>query len=315
MNDRQSAGDQGPSRARLLGFLLPRFDRAPALGYRGQRLYRHREKGVGDNQRNNADRRPKKAVVEKDSGPGKKLGVLLEHRPIAGDAVHQPQTDRVKNGRPKVLEGAGCRENCGGHQIRHEHCDALQVDDEYFPAERGHAKKQRAEEENLNDGDGEERLQVPPRVAAGDSGVVGPGSQRPRGFPENQPAEGEDGGDKGAGPTPTEVGKLRNRLGEDDLVGVSLEVPEDRRPENCSDDEDPKQAEDCLEDGRRVRSIEKDFVIADVDEILGGDGKEAQEKPEREIDVSRQALQSKLELKEEEFPELTHWSWLPVPLG
>ena len=75
-----------------------------------------------------------------------------------------------------------------------------------------------------------------------DAGVVSPRCEGAEVGSEQQSGEGEDGGDEGPGPASAQVGELRDGLGEEDLVGVALEIAQDGGAEDGGDDDHAKKA-------------------------------------------------------------------------
>jgi hypothetical protein len=296
---RQDCGDQRPFGCRFGLVLLLGLGGAAALRFRRQRLDRHGKAPVDDGERDESDRHPEQAVVEEDAvgrmrRPRQQLRVLLDHGPVAGHHVGHLQPDGIEDARPEVFERARRVEDRGEGEVQHQHRDALHIDQEDLAGERGDQEEERAEEEDLDDDDGEERLPVPPRVSAGDAGVVGPGSERPQRLAEDHAREGEDAGDERAGPASAQVGELADGLGEDHLVGVALEVAQHRRAEDGGDDDGPEQGEEAVEDGRRIGPVQQLLAVAGVDEVFGGDGHEAEQEPQPEVDVGGKALQPEL---------------------
>jgi len=96
------------------------------------------------------------------------------------------------------------------------------------------------------------------------------------------------------------------RPGEDDLVGVALEVTQDRRAEDCGHDNAAEEGEDEVDEAGGERTVEQDFVIAGVDEVVDGNRHEAEREEEQEVNVGRYALRAKFELECKEFPKLCH---------
>jgi hypothetical protein len=82
---------------------------------------------------------------------------------------------------------------------------------------------------------------------------------------EEQPRESEYGGDHRASPSPAEVREFGNGLGKDDLVGVALEVAEDRGAEDGGNDDDAEERGTEVVHGVAVGAIEKDLAIAVAD--------------------------------------------------
>jgi hypothetical protein len=136
--------------------------------------------------------------------------------------------------------------------------------------------------------------------------VVGPGGEGTRGFAKDEAEEDADGGDERSGPTAAEVRELGDGLGEDDLVGVALEVTQDGRAEDGGDDDAAKEGKDEVDEAGGEGAVEQDLVVAGVDEVVDSNRHEAEREEQREVDVGREALRAELELKCKEFPELCH---------
>src|SRR5271170_6763065 len=100
-----------------------------------------------------------------------------------------------------------------------------------------------------------------------DAGVIGPRSEGSGGFAEDQAGEAEDSSDEGARPAAAEVGEFGDGLGEDDLEGIALEVAQDRAAEDGGDDDDAEEGNDDVEDAGGEGSVEKDLVVAGVEEV------------------------------------------------
>src|SRR5215469_1169069 len=117
------------------------------------------------------------------------------------------------------------------------------------------------------------------------------------------------------GPSPSKVGKFRNRLGEEHLVGVALEIAQNGCSEDRSDDNDPKQRDVYEIEIRCVGLIQQDFAVAGPDrsKTLGGDTEKTEGCPRKEVNVRRNALAPEPELKCEKFAEHFHGcsSWRP----
>jgi hypothetical protein len=91
----QPAGDQRPLRAKILLLVSALWRRGgPARPRSAPRPKAGRERRRRPAK--TADARPDQAVVEKDSAPRQQQGVLLEDRPVAGDAVEQAEADGSK---------------------------------------------------------------------------------------------------------------------------------------------------------------------------------------------------------------------------
>ena len=87
------------------------------------------------------------------------------------------------------------------------------------------------------------------------------------------------------------------------MIGVALEVAEDRCAEDRGDDDDAEEAELNVDGGDCPRAVEEDFAVADGAEVFGGDVEERHAEEKEEIGVSGDAFQPELEFEEEKFPE------------
>ena len=86
-----------------------------------------------------------------------------------------------------MLERTRGAEGIDADKVEHEDRCALQVDNENLARESGDKEEERTQKENLEDDDGEERLQVPGKMVRADTGVVCPGAKVPRNSPKIRP--------------------------------------------------------------------------------------------------------------------------------
>ena len=259
-------------------FLLPGQRGALAAGARGQRLHRHGEEFPQREQREHAGRAPEQPVVQEDAAgragrPGVEKRVTFHDSPVARDGVVVQEADGVENAGPEVLQRARGAEDRDADEVQHEDGRALQVDDEDLAREGGHQKEERAEEEDLEDHDGKERLQIPGKMIRTDAGVVGPGSERTEKLAEEQAGKREDRGDERSGPAAAEIGELRDRLGEEDLNRVALEIAQDRRAEDGRDHDHTEKADADVVIDVGVRAVQQHLSvgIAHRAEVFAGD--------------------------------------------
>ena len=182
-----------------------RFGGAAFAADRGEGFDGHREKREAGDERNQTETAPDKAVVEEDAGPVHQQCVFLDDGPVARDAVHQKKSGGIEDAAPETFEAARGAEDGDADDVDHEDGDALEIDDDNFAGERGDAEEERAEEENLRDDEIEERLEIPPDVAAGEARVIGPWNGGAGHGAEDHAAEGERDGDEGACPAAAEV--------------------------------------------------------------------------------------------------------------
>ncbi len=192
--------------------------------------------------------------------------------------------------------------------VNHKQGDALNVNDKDFPRERGDSEKCRTDQKDLDDDDEEEGLKEAPEMVGANSRLVCPGSERPQPGAEHQAGEGEDGGHKRAGPASAEVGEFRNGFGEQDLVGVALEIAQDGGAEDGRHDDNAKEGgRDVVESVREGRVQENlAIAVADRTKIFGGDTEKGKRGPDHEVDVGGEALEAELKFEGEELPEQRH---------
>ena len=176
VNDGEAFGDEGAGGFDVGGIVFAFAGGAAALRDGGEGFDREREEGVDDDEAEDADADPDEAVVEEDAGQVELQGVLLDGSPVAGDGVEQADADGIEDGGPEVLEGTRGGEDDVEDEVDDEERDALKVDDEELAGESGDGEEDRAEEEDLHDGDEEEGVQVPVEGA-----VARCGRGRPRG--------------------------------------------------------------------------------------------------------------------------------------
>src|SRR5580658_4426877 len=94
-------------------------------------------------------------------------------------------------------------------------------------------------------------------------GLVCPGHDRADDSAEHQTAENKERDYEGGEPLATEVVELLYRLGEDERVGVLLEVAQDGGAEDCGDQDGPEARELAEAVQQRVRPVEQDFSRTD----------------------------------------------------
>lgn len=145
------------------------------------------------------------------------MRVALDTCPIASDGVTVEKADWVEDAGPKVLERTRGAKGIDANQVKHEDRSALQVDDKDLARESGDKEKKRTQKENLEDDDGKELLQIPGKMLRANTGVVSPRSECGEKLTEEQTRKGKNRRDKRAGPTATEVSKLRDGFGEEYL--------------------------------------------------------------------------------------------------
>ena len=146
--------------------------------------------------------------------------------------------------------------------VDHEQRHTLQVDDEDFAAEGRDHEEKRAQKKYLDDGDREKRLQISPEIVWSDASMVGPGSEGSKESADECARESKDSGNKGAGPTPAQIGEFRNRLGEQNLVSVALEVAQNRGAEDGRDHDDAEEPDLDVIERIRVGRVEENFAVA-----------------------------------------------------
>ena len=213
-----------------------------------------------------------------------------------------------------MLERARRGEHRHADDVQHEQGHALQVHDEQFTRQRGDCEEHRADEENLHDDDREKGLQIPCRMIRPDAGMIGPGGEGADEGAGHQPEEHENGRDERAGPAPAQIGELGDRLGEQHLVRVALEIAQYRGAEYRSDDDEAEQAGNHIVQGVAEGPIQQHLAVgaANRPEALRGDAEERESEPEQKVDIGRHALGAEAKLEGKEFPEHCH-DGLPQP--
>src|SRR3984957_4944397 len=207
-----------------------------------------------------------------------------------------------------MLQGRGRGEDGEANDIEHEERDALEIDDEDFAGEGGDHEEDRPDKKYLNGDDRKKWLEVVPEMIRLDARVIGPRGKCSKEGAEHHAGEGEEGSHVGAGPAPAEIAEFGDRLGEQNLVGVALEVAEDGSAEDGSDDDDAEQRGSDIVVGIRVGRIQKNLAIAVADgaEVFRGHAEERKREPEQEVDVGREALEAEPEFEGEELPKQRH---------
>ena len=193
-------------------------------------------------------------------------------------------------------------------EVDHEEGDALQIDDEDLSRERGDAEKERSQKEDLDDDDREERLEIPPQMIRSDARVIGPRREGADQRAEEHSREGEDRGHEGSGPPAAEIGELGDRLGEQHLVGVALEVAQDRRAEDGGDDDHAEQAEPMSLSVFAYGPLSSTlpFALPTGPKLSEAIAEEREGEPAQKVDVGGNALRAELQLEGEELPEHGH---------
>ncbi len=186
-----------------------------------------------------------------------------------------------------MLERTGGGEDGDANEVEHEQGDTLEIDDEDLAGEGGDSEECRSKEEDLDDENGEEGLEVGPEMIRTDAGVVCPRREGAEEGAEEHARKREDRGDEGSSPTSAEIGELGDGLGKEDLVGVTLEVAEDRGAEDGGNDDDAEERDEEVVESVGVGSIEKDLAIAVADgtEAFRRYAEKGEREPEDEVDV------------------------------
>ena len=136
----------------------------------------------------------------------------------------------------------------------------------YLAGEGGDSEESGADEEDLDHENGEKRLQVGPEMIRPDAGVVCPGREGAEERAQHHAGKSKDGGDERTGPASAKVGEFGDGLCEEDLVGVALEVAQDRGAEDRGDHDDAeKPGEHVVEAYWHKRPFSSDFAIAAAD--------------------------------------------------
>ena len=180
-----------------------------------------------------------------------------------------------------MFERTGGRKRVDADEVQHEDSRALEVNDEDLARERGNKKKKRAQEEDLDHGNGEERLDIPKEMIWSNAGMVRPGSECAEEAAEDHSRKCEDGRNKRASPATPEVRELRYRLGEQDLNRVTLKIAQDRCAEDRGYHDYTEEACADVVIGVRVRTVEQNLAIGITDraEALARDTEELEGEP------------------------------------
>ena len=91
--------------------------------------------------------------------------------------------------------------------------------------------------------------------------MVRPRRKRAEELSEYQPAERKHTSHERPRPAPPQISELRNRLGEQNLQHVPLEVAQDRRPKDCRNDDDPKKAGTNIIQNVCIRPIQQHLAV------------------------------------------------------
>ena len=152
-------------------------------------------------------------------------------------------------------------------------------------------------------------------MVGNDPGVVGPGREGAEKSAEHHARESEDGGDERTSPASAEVRELRNGLGEKNLVGVALEIAEDRSSEDRGNHDHAEESGKKIVESIGVRGIQHDLAIAAADraKAFRGHAEKRKHEPEQEIHIRREALEAELQLESEELPKQSHIRFLQWP--
>src|SRR5580693_3780739 len=132
-----------------------------------------------------------------------------------------------------------------------------------------------------------------------DTSVICPGRERAEEGPKHHAGESEYRCDERSSPASAEVGELGNGLGKKNLVGVALEVAQNRGPEDGGDDDDAEESSaDVVERVGECR-IPQDLAIAVADgaETFRRNAEEGEREPDKKIHVGREALEAELEFE------------------
>jgi hypothetical protein len=192
----ETFGDQRARSADFCGFVFAGTGGAAPLGDGGESLHGEWEEFVDHHETEDAAAAPENAVVEENAAlnvgrPGELESIFFEDGPVAGDAVEQAQANRIEDGGPEVFERTGGLKDDVDDEVGDKEDDALEIHDEQFAGKGCDREEERAEEEDLDDRSGEERMDIPAEVTMNDAGVVGPGGKGPGGLSEDQAGEAE----------------------------------------------------------------------------------------------------------------------------
>ena len=282
----------------LLDHALTRGAPAPVPGAEG--LGRHGEERECCDEREQPDAQPEQTIEEERSGPAQQLGILLSHSPVLGGGLKEHQADGVHHRRPEGVEGLRLQHIDRGNQVQGEQHDSLHIDHHEPPAECRHQKEDRAEEEDLDHDERQERLHHKPEPQRDDAGVIGPGHEVAQQDSEDHAGEDHQGNHERAGPAAAQVGRFRNRTGEHELEGVLLKVAQNGGPEQGRDHHGSEGGELHENRAESIGAVQQHLTGADGSEIARRDREKRQKEPDGEVDVSGYALQPVLDFEQQE---------------
>ena len=150
---------------------------------------------------------------------------------------------------PEILERTGGRKDGVHNQVSEKDNDALQINDEELAGEGGYGEEERTRKKICTTVMARNGCRYQPRWPGAIRVWSAQGASVPRASPKTMPLKAEDGGDEGTCPAAAEISELGDRLGEDELVGVALEVAQDRGAEDGRNDQHAEEADDECKGG------------------------------------------------------------------
>ena len=127
---------------------------------------------------------------------------MLDHGPVAGDAVDEQNAQRIEDRGPEAVEAARLDDRDEKDEIDDEKDDALEINGDDLARKCGHCEEKAAEEEDLHGDDREVQLREHGQMNRADAGVVGPGREAAGDFAKWQAGEDDQRDDERAAQRP-----------------------------------------------------------------------------------------------------------------
>ncbi|WP_434417335.1 hypothetical protein [Nannocystis pusilla] len=272
---------------------------APARG----RL--HAEHAVGDEQDEGADADPQQAVQQQRAVHRQEQAVLLGDGPVAVDQVGGVEAERVEQrGQLLLLDVA---DEAVGDGVADEEDDALDVDGDEAAGQHADGEEQGADEQPGRDDVDEHRPDV--GAGRGDADLVGVDPRHVRADPQAERAAGEhqDGDDVGAEEAAEHERRLAQARGEQQLVGLVLEVAQHRGAGDRRGEDGAHQGEHHDGGAHQPRRVVQHLAAgaAEADD-LGRHGEEAEQRQREREHVGDRPPQVVAHLEGGEGEELVH---------
>jgi hypothetical protein len=179
----------------------------------------------------------------------------------------------------------------------------LKVNDDDATRERGDAKQQGANEEDIDYGYVDKGLEEPTKMNPSDASLIGPRHETAEHAAEDKAAKDEHGNDKRGKPFAAQIIELLDGLGEDQRIGVLLKVPQHGGPKYRGNENDAKRRVLHETHQQGVWAVQQHLPGADRPEVGNRDGKKHHEKWNQEEDVGGEATEAQLPFEPEKRPE------------